>query len=342
VDDDIDDIPPPKRPPPQAPSSLSPSSSSSSSVSTSTTNNNNNTENTSTALVPVSGPSSVSYDKPLPVPKERKPTVVAGPEEVSVKYSVRQSVALAKIPGAVTQDLPNLEGMLEKKGDLGVIKSYKRRYFRLKADRLIYYQDQVGKDCDDPIGYIPLRSATSIEPDPRKLGAFQITTTDPPRIWYLKADSDELMNKWVNACLIHSKYNADTAAGPTLQATTPKDSKTPQDYVSLLAKKKEGFLEKLPGGVTAKMTSLTVGLQWRPRWFVLKDGILFKYNNKADSKPSKKIPLYKCRLEEYGMNGELDPSIANIQFQIITRQGTFILRVSVVFYLFISLPPSHY
>jgi hypothetical protein len=38
-----------------------------------------------------------------------------------------------------------LEGILEKKGDVGVIKSFKKRYFVLRKDRLIYYESKDAK-----------------------------------------------------------------------------------------------------------------------------------------------------------------------------------------------------
>jgi hypothetical protein len=46
---------------------------------------------------------------------------------------------------------------------------------------------------------------------------------------------------------------------------------------------KEGYLEKLHGGVGGKVATFRKQLQWRARYFVLKDGILFKYESKVQS-----------------------------------------------------------
>eukprot|EP01114_Cavostelium_apophysatum_P005336 TRINITY_DN1618_c0_g1_i2.p1 TRINITY_DN1618_c0_g1~~TRINITY_DN1618_c0_g1_i2.p1 ORF type:complete len:748 (+),score=193.07 TRINITY_DN1618_c0_g1_i2:95-2338(+) len=259
------------------------------------------------------------------------------PELVAVKMSMRVS-AMPNNDSAhfESSDLPNLEGYLEKKGDAGVIKGWKKRYCKLVQDRLIYYADQNAKDQGNPIGYIPLRSAISIEPWTEQgrpkagsflqkglekgnsfldslsstAGAFQITTTDPSRIWYLKASSPEEMQRWRNACILHSKYS---------ETAKPKNNLNP---LAMMAPR-EGHLEKLAGGVSGKVVSLRKGPVWRQRWFVLKDGILFKYESKTDLKPAK-IPLYKCNLEEYRNESQQDE--ISTQFQITTRQKTITLK----------------
>ena len=45
-----------------------------------------------------------------------------------------------------------MEGYLEKKGDVGMIKNWKKRYFVLRKDRLIYYADFQAKETNTPIG----------------------------------------------------------------------------------------------------------------------------------------------------------------------------------------------
>ena len=89
----------------------------------------------------------------------------------------------------------------------------------------------------------------------------------------------------------------------------------------------EGFLDKMAGGMSGKVSTLRKGSpQYRPRWFVLKDGILMKYNNKNDQKQSSKVALYKCTLEEY--NPEMSPE--NTQFQLTTKKNSLILRAASV------------
>eukprot|EP00012_Vannella_robusta_P013619 CAMPEP_0206210348 /NCGR_PEP_ID=MMETSP0166-20121206/17483_1 /ASSEMBLY_ACC=CAM_ASM_000260 /TAXON_ID=95228 /ORGANISM="Vannella robusta, Strain DIVA3 518/3/11/1/6" /LENGTH=104 /DNA_ID=CAMNT_0053631983 /DNA_START=294 /DNA_END=604 /DNA_ORIENTATION=+ len=38
--------------------------------------------------------------------------------------------------------------------------------------------------------------------------------------------------------------------------------------------------------------------KWKSRWFVLRDGVLFRYNNKGGEQIGK-FPLYKAELSEY-------------------------------------------
>jgi hypothetical protein len=57
------------------------------------------------------------------------------PELVDVKMTYRASATIPKAGETPEPEFPNLEGYLEKKGDVGVIKSWKKRYFCLKADR---------------------------------------------------------------------------------------------------------------------------------------------------------------------------------------------------------------
>jgi hypothetical protein len=86
----------------------------------------------------------------------------------------------------------------------------------------------------------------------------------------------------------------------------------------------------------AMTLTLRKGPQWKPRWFVLKDGILWKYDNKVkdeyntqimlikgDPTPSSKFPLYRCILEEYNPENSEN---SNHQFQISTKQRSMILR----------------
>jgi hypothetical protein len=74
------------------------------------------------------------------------------PELISIKVSYRQSTVIQsnnndgenlRSRAFSNVDLPNLEGNLEKRGDKGMIKAWKSRYFQLKKDRLIYFADQV-------------------------------------------------------------------------------------------------------------------------------------------------------------------------------------------------------
>jgi hypothetical protein len=82
------------------------------------------------------------------------------------------------------------------------------------------------------------------------------------------------MQKWLKAANVYSKWSK--------QQTAQQGSKTAGLKRSAQPLTKEGYLEKLAGGVAGKVASLRKGgLQWRSRWFVLKDGVLFKYKTKV-------------------------------------------------------------
>lgn len=109
-----------------------------------------------------------------------------------------------------SDDLPNLEGFLEKKGDVGVIKTWKRRFFVLRGSRALYWASEQQKQQGlSALGYIPLSRATTIEVTPKLLAGFQITTEEPHRIWYLKADTIPEMHNWMNAIIVHSRFGME-------------------------------------------------------------------------------------------------------------------------------------
>lgn len=104
----------------------------------------------------------------------------------------------------VLSQLPNKEGYLEKKGDLGVYKAWKKRFFSLKGDRMVYYRTKADKLSSKPIGYIYLKEATSIDLTNSSKCTFQINT--PSRIWYLRAETKEETDQWLQACLQHASF----------------------------------------------------------------------------------------------------------------------------------------
>lgn len=105
-------------------------------------------------------------------------------------------------------------------------------------------------------------------------------------------------------------------------------------------------MEKRKGGIGTKLTNLTnamlnktqveapasiadkLKVNWIARWFVLKDGILFKYKAQNDTKPSSKLALYGCTFSEYE-DPASEPSAEQKQFQITTTtKKTIILRAT--------------
>jgi hypothetical protein len=147
---------------------------------------------TQSVRAPPELPSKTKSPTPSPSPLELTPSGVGQitePEEVSVVVSMRDASSTGS-PIAKDQ-LPQLEGYLEKRGDVGVIKSWKRRFFCFRGDQLVYYDDQSAKERDQPNGYIPLAQASSFQPVAGgKTGAFVIVTTNPERHWNLRAETE--------------------------------------------------------------------------------------------------------------------------------------------------------
>ena len=53
-----------------------------------------------------------------------------------------------------------VEGYLYKRGNAGLIKTWSKRYFFLKDDRIIYYKDEEHRGRNDMIGQIMLPGST--------------------------------------------------------------------------------------------------------------------------------------------------------------------------------------
>jgi PH domain/LIM domain/Calponin homology (CH) domain len=281
------------------------------------------------------------------------------------QVSVRQSTALAAPVGAPAQQqqqaLPNLAAYLEKRGDVGVIKTWKRRWCVLRRDRLVYYESD---KSTEPFGHIPLTgllpSAVQLIPADKKPGGFQITTEGPRRNWVLRAPNDDERDQWMAAVLKHAQFS-DSGEDVAIMDGAAGGHGTLNAQAELLPdlnfERKEGFMEKLHTGAAVgafggKMgkklagaswtSSMRKKLKWNKRYFVLKDGILFKYDSKEkaadpEAKPTK-IALYGCEMEEY-----VDPAalaaaqaegidIAQVpgygrQFSITNKRVNVILRL---------------
>ena len=94
-----------------------------------------------------------------------------------------------------------LEGFLHKKGDKDMVKLWRKRYFRLypkavKGGCISYFKDN---KTTVETGRIPLRGALSVEESDAGKFAFSITMKTSARVWFLRADSEEMRDKWLKA-----------------------------------------------------------------------------------------------------------------------------------------------
>jgi len=106
---------------------------------------------------------------------------------------------------------PEYKGYLLKKGDKGITKSYRKRYFVLRSNKLIYYASPEDKEA---LGTISLNKASGIhkssQPSNKKDAqcAFQIDTGI--RIYYLLAETEDSCKQWIDMLNNSKKYYLNT------------------------------------------------------------------------------------------------------------------------------------
>lgn len=155
-----------------------------------------------------------------------------------------------------------LEGFLLKRGSKGVVLSWKRRFFRIQDNRLLYFEKEP-LGTTEPLGYISLGAKTTIQE------TFAITDVDstllieistPMRVWYLQADTTADRDIWMAGLTQSVRYWQNTE----------------KNWL-------EGYLTKRGG----------IWKNWLVRWCILRSDFLYYYEAKDNSYYLKgKIPLY--------------------------------------------------
>jgi len=183
-----------------------------------------------------------------------------------------------------------LEGYLFKKGDVGAIKTWKKRWFYLHKNRLFYYIEKPqdakvghGAQATKAKGFIPLADVESIETLTGRKFGFQVKTLE--RIYLLQAPSGEVRQYWID--------NLNRAV-----ETAKKQSR--QDENSLAFEDRESGSVITMRDVMRKDGYLTEKTLWgwKKRWCVLKDGLLRIYADKNLGTPEK-VPLYEADLADF-------------------------------------------
>lgn len=200
-------------------------------------------------------------------------------------------------------------GYLMKKGDLGAIRTWKRRWFLLKNERLYYFKDQ--QQCNegaDPYGFISLKFVSSIRQSqgsrivlPNRNYAFQINTVERP--YFLQAPDQATMDMWIHGLSRVKEQLAQEEEPPLNAQIHPGIPIFYKDLEPLCAN-----LQRLAGTITRT---------WKSRWFVLKDGILFCFKREGAARPEK-FPLYHCQLEDFA---ELPCC-----FKVVTKLKSVVMR----------------
>jgi len=161
--------------------------------------------------------------------------------------------------------------------------NWRTRWFRLQEDTLVYYRERqvnvLAKD-NPPDGVVSLGSVKSIEAcaplrDSHRNCTFKIVA--PERTYFLAAETKEDMETWLQVLNRAKKFYCKEQ----LLASAPIGAKSDSEMA--------GCLEKL--GTFNK---------WHRRYFILKDGILFRYKTLGgDREQLGKLPLYGTELNEY-------------------------------------------
>lgn len=98
--------------------------------------------------------------------------------------------------GSDTVKVASTEGWLMKQGD--IVKSWKRRYFRLKGDTLFYF---VNEKATEPRGYVQITDGYFVIPTPSNEFPdikFGITIAHPrKRTYYVAAENQQEYQHWL-------------------------------------------------------------------------------------------------------------------------------------------------
>jgi len=139
-----------------------------------------------------------------------------------------------------------------------------------------------------PLGHVPLAFVTMIEEN--KVGfsrnAFMVVTAD--RVYHLQADTPEEMQRWMQAIKKAQAFFKKQVAERQQQQQLLGGAAAPWAPVKYNPKEyKEGYL-----------CALGAFKSWKQSYFVLKDGILYKFKNKGEGQ-SGRTHLFGCKFEDY-------------------------------------------
>ncbi|PRP75351.1 putative kinesin K39 [Planoprotostelium fungivorum] len=126
-----------------------------------------------------------------------------GTRGVSVRVDSQNPVQIEPTPG-----LAPLQGWLDKKGEKGLVKNYKKRWFQQNGDKLIYYEDPSSRI---ELGYITL-DVFSLDKGAQNDFTFNINC--PGRIYQLKADTSTEYGYWTTGLQAYKDSKTTTNSRP--------------------------------------------------------------------------------------------------------------------------------
>jgi PH domain len=218
----------------------------------------------------------------------------------------QESLRAARAASSAVAAASELRGWLHKKGDLGLLRTWKHRYFVLKggasaADtRLFYYKsEEQTSSVGGHMGYVALKDVMSVDRHTQKPNGFSLVT--PERIYVLHASSAADESRWVTALrdvIESAKRDADASADELWRSNLPITRGELAPFSGWLLK------EKLFG--------------YARRWVVVRDGMLLSFREQGSTSGARKYPLYHVRIEDHAR----DPNA----FQIVSTAGHAVFR----------------
>jgi len=105
----------------------------------------------------------------------------------------------------------NIEGFLKKRGEKGLITTWKKRWFSLKDCKLVYSKEPNGP----PIGHIQLLGRVVVSIPEHNFGyekggnhwGFEIVTKT--RVWALQTTTEKELQRWLNTLKVFLKYTVN-------------------------------------------------------------------------------------------------------------------------------------
>jgi len=102
---------------------------------------------------------------------------------------------------------PDHDGLLRKKGH--IVKNWKLRWFVIKNDKIWYFKSQ--QEIEVPLGEIDLTDSvlSTSSPNIKKDNCFELVCGSG-KIYYIRASSKEIMDKWIEQINKGSNFNEVT------------------------------------------------------------------------------------------------------------------------------------
>jgi hypothetical protein len=245
-------------------------------------------------------PTAAAAATPATAAPPKRTTTVSTPPVTSVQLGTTVNKPLA------------MKGWLSKQAPSGMLKMWKKRYFVLRDDKLLYFDDA---NLSNTLGVIGLEGASVCATPQGKTGQFQIIA--PGRIFHLQAPSEESMESWLKNLRVGCAY-AEHRSLSAAESDVPR------------AKLREGQLLRIAGN------------KWKETFLVLNGGVLRVLAGDKHGAVVCTIPLYEATFGDFdpdrpppnletstvGMLKSLLGTVSNFDhtFEVVGAQRSVVLK----------------